>query len=264
MSELLFLKLGGSLLTDKRGEEALRPGVLSRLAQEIRYALDAHPDRRLLIGHGSGSFGHVAAAPYNTRGGVETVREWRGFAEVSAAAARLNRLVVDALLADDVPAITFQPSASAICLNGQIISLATRPVRAALKAAIIPVVYGDVAMDVVRGGTIISTEEILTYLAGDVHPAWLLLAGDTDGVYDQQGKVIPLLTRANFAKFEAALGGSGGTDVTGGMVAKVRAMLSLVSNRPDLRVRIFSGLEEGRVQQALGEPEAASGTVITR
>ena len=61
MPELIFLKLGGSLLTDKTRPQALRPDVLGRLAGEIAAALAARPALWLLIGHGSGSFGHVAA-----------------------------------------------------------------------------------------------------------------------------------------------------------------------------------------------------------
>ena len=262
MSERLFLKLGGSLLTDKRGDEALRPQVLARLAREIRGALSERPELQLVVGHGSGSFGHVAAAPYQTRAGVTTERQWRGFAGVSAAAARLNRIVCDAFLDAGIPAVSLQPSASAHCLDGKLIHLATRPVGLALAAGLVPVVYGDVAFDVVRGGTIISTEEILAHLTEEMQPGWLLLAGDTDGVYGPDGAVIPKIDEAGYARIEAAVGGSGGTDVTGGMAGKVQAMLALVGAHPGLRVRIFSGLKEGRLQENLLRPEEGAGTLI--
>jgi isopentenyl phosphate kinase len=161
----IFLKLGGSLLTDKTAVEAVRAAVLARLAAEIALARQALPGLRLLLGHGSGSFGHVAAARHGTRQGVSNPAQWRGLAEVSDAAARLNRLVVAALLAADVPALSLQPSASARCVNGRIQHLAPEPVEAALAAGLLPVVYGDVAFDSGQGGTIISTEEIMSYLA---------------------------------------------------------------------------------------------------
>lgn len=270
MSELLFLKLGGSLITDKRGEEALRPAVLGRLAGEIRAALDearqkAHDegnDLRLVVGHGSGSFGHVAAAEHDTRSGVHTAEEWMGFAGVSDAAARLNRLVCRALLAAGVPAVSLQPSASARCRDGAIVELAVRPVQMALDAGLVPVLYGDVAFDTVRGGTIISTEEVLGYLAREMAPSWFLLAGETTGVYDEMGDVIPHITEENFDTFQEAVGRSRGTDVTGGMAAKVRAMLDLAAAHPGLSVRIFSGMQAGRLRQALLRPETGDGTVI--
>ncbi|MEZ4518314.1 MAG: hypothetical protein R3C44_16330 [Chloroflexota bacterium] len=114
MSDLLFLKLGGSLITDKTGVEKLRADVLARVAAEIAAARQENPSLQLVLGHGSGSFGHVAAAQYQTRQGVHTVEQWQGYAVVSDAAARLNRLVVASLRAADVPAGTIPPSAAAV------------------------------------------------------------------------------------------------------------------------------------------------------
>lgn len=263
MSDLLMLKLGGSLLTDKAGVEALRPAVLERLAQEIHAARRENPDLRLVVGHGSGSFGHVAAAKHGTARGVHTAHEWRGFADVSAAAARLNRLVTEALLAADVPALSLQPSASALCDGGALVRLGVEPVKLALQANLVPVVYGDVAFDRQSGGTIISTEKILSFLVAHLQPSWLLLAGETDGVYDAEGQIAPSITPETFPALEGALGGSRGTDVTGGMGSKVRGMLDLVQRYPALRVSIFSGLEAGRLQQALLQPGEGTGTIIS-
>lgn len=263
MAPLTFLKLGGSLLTDKTAAETVRPGVLARIADEIATARAVRPDMQLLIGHGSGSFGHVAAARHGTRDGVSSPAAWAGFAEVSAAAARLNRLVGDALLAAGVPALSLQPSASALCEDGNLLAMATSPVRAALAAGLVPLLYGDVAIDRVRGGTIISTEQILAYLAGHFRPAWLLLAGDTEGVLDAGGSAIPRIHPGNLDALTPLLGGSRGTDVTGGMAAKVRAMLDLAAALPGTRIRIISGLVPGRLHSALHDPAAAPGTEIS-
>jgi hypothetical protein len=62
-----FLKLGVSLVTDKTRAYTARHERLARLASEVRQALDAAPDLRLVVGHGSGSFGHWAARPHGTR-----------------------------------------------------------------------------------------------------------------------------------------------------------------------------------------------------
>lgn len=260
---MLFLKLGGSLLTDKTGVEALRQDVLARVAEDIASARAADASLRLVLGHGSGSFGHVAAAQYGTRNGAATPEQWRGFAIVSDAAARLNRAVVAALLAAGVPAVSFPPSAAVRCRDGQIVSQTlAAPVTAALAAGLIPVIYGDVAFDETRGGTIVSTEEVMMSLATDLSPAWLLLAGETAGVYDAAGDVIPAITPETLAAVLPALGGSRGTDVTGGMAAKVVQMLDLTAAQPGLRVRIFSGLEAGALAAVLGRPDYTVGTVL--
>ncbi len=264
MDDLLFLKLGGSLLTDKTGVEAPRPDVISRLAGEVAAAQRKRPNLQLVLGHGSGSFGHVAAARYGTRRGVRSAEQWNGFAAVSAAAARLNRLITEALLRAGVTAVSLQPSASAYCTSGELRQFAWQPVWAAVLAGLTPVVYGDVAFDAKWGGTIISTEEILKFLVNALpkRPSWLLLAGETAGVLDESGEVLPLITPDNFAEIEPALKGSRGTDVTGGMASKVQQMLHLVQYYPGLRIRIFSGLEPGNLQQTLIAPETAVGTLI--
>ncbi|HBA91193.1 MAG TPA: hypothetical protein DCZ08_05345, partial [Anaerolineaceae bacterium] len=79
---ITFLKLGGSLITDKSTPRKADMDVIRRLAAEIRTAQKELPQLRLLLGHGSGSFGHVPAREYNTRNGVRTVSEWNGFLEV--------------------------------------------------------------------------------------------------------------------------------------------------------------------------------------
>ncbi len=264
MSPIIFLKLGGSLITDKTGVEQVQADILARLAGEIQAAREANPDLELVLGHGSGSFGHVHGARYGTRQGVRTAEQWHGFARVSAAASRLNELVMSALLETGVPALSLQPSASARCTDGQITELAIGQVEMALAAGLLPVVFGDVAFDTVRGGTIISTEEVLMFLARSLRPSWLLLAGETAGVLDLDGQVVPLITAENLSEIAPALGGSRGTDVTGGMATKVRGMLDLVAAQPQMQIRIFSGLEPGQLQQALLQPAAASGTIIRR
>ena len=258
----IFLKLGGSLITDKTQVETVREDVLVRLAAEIAQARRENPALRLMLGHGSGSFGHVAGARHGTRQGVQDAAGWRGFAEVSDAAARLNRRVLGALLAADVTAVSLSPSASVGCVDGRIHTIASQPVQAALAAGIVPVVYGDVGFDAVRGGTIVSTEEVMMALAGEIRPSWLLLAGETTGVFDQSRRVIPAITRANIAEIEAALGGSRGTDVTGGMASKVQSMLALVDQLPQLSIRIFSGLEPGNLVQTLLHSAEAGGTLL--
>ena len=97
-------------------------------------------------------------------------------------AAELNRLVVDALWEAGVPALRIQPSASARCRDGELLALDERPLIAALDHGLAPVVHGDVALDDVRGGTIISTEEIFGWLAPRLLPQRVVLVGEVAGV----------------------------------------------------------------------------------
>ena len=60
MSEIVILKIGGSVLTDKNKISAPKPEEIARMAREIS---DGKNTKLVLI-HGAGSFGHHQAKEY--------------------------------------------------------------------------------------------------------------------------------------------------------------------------------------------------------
>jgi len=278
MQDLVFLKLGGSLITDKTKPYTPRLDVMDDLAIQIGTALGSHPNLRLVLGHGAGSFGHVPASEYRTRDGLPPAatplahRErdetesnyWKGFAEVWYQAERLNRYVMDAFHKANVRAITLPPSASVIASGGKVAVFETTPIRMALSVGIMPVIHGDVVFDEVRGGTILSTEDLFMYLARALNPDRILLAGLEEAVwadFPSRKKKIGRISPQNFSEISAGVGKADGADVTGGMQSKVSQMLELVKNSSVMSVQIFSGEEPGNLARALtGE---SLGTLIS-
>ncbi len=251
---LQFLKLGGSLITNKAKPQTARQEVIDRLGVEIRQFLEHRPNHRLVLGHGSGSFGHVAAKRYGTRQGVTSEAAWRGFAEVWQQARTLNQIVIEALCDAGLAAIAFPASACAVTMSGQVVNWDIEAIRAALTAGLLPVVYGDVVFDRVLGGTIVSTEDIFSYLARGLKPDRILLAGMESGVwadFPHNTDLVPRITPQNYAETLSAYGATNGEDVTGGMKGKVKEMLDLVSSLPGLEVVIFSGIRAGALGAAL-------------
>jgi isopentenyl phosphate kinase len=262
-SDLQLLKLGGSLITDKSKAHTPRPTVIKRLAEEIAEAKRQYSALKLIVGNGAGSFGHVPAKRYGTREGVHTPAEWRGFVEVWREARVLNQIVMEILWESELPAMVFSPSASVTSDDGRILTWNLEPIKTALEAGLLPVIHGDVAFDVRRGGTILSTEDLFAHLARHLRPKRILLAGIEAGVwadYPACTRLVAEITPANWEALAASLGGSAGTDVTGGMASKVRQSLELVKEIPGLEVRIFSGEEGGLIRRALGGEEV--GTLI--
>jgi isopentenyl phosphate kinase len=251
---LVFLKLGGSLITVKNQPHTPRLEVIERLAMEIAEALAQEPGLQILLGHGSGSFGHTTANRYHTRQGVSTLQEWQGFAQVWHAAAELNHLVMATLENTRLPVIVFPPSARVITRAGRVAIWDLEPICAALDKGVIPVVYGDVAFDQAQGGTILSTEDLFAYLATALKPARLLFAGLEPGVwadFPDNNRLLEEITPTSIPLLVPKLKGSSSTDVTGGMLDKVQQVVALVAKLPETQGMIFSGEIPGNVRSAL-------------
>lgn len=258
-----FLKLGGSLITDKDTPHTARMVTIHRLAAEIREAQKAVPDARFIIGHGSGSFGHVPASRYGTRQGVRTPAEWEGFVEVWRQARDLNQIMLEEFGQAGIPAIAFPPSAFITAAAGKPASVQVEPIKSALQAGLTPIVAGDVIFDSVTGGTIYSTEDVFMALAPLIPPDRVLLCGKDGGVFEDYPactRILPKLTPAAYHGLNTTIDGSASTDVTGGMREKVELMLQLVADHPQTQVVIFSGLEPGNLYEVM--TGTTHGTVI--
>ncbi len=261
MTELVFLKLGGSLITDKTRPYTLRQDKLAELATQIAAA---RTGMQLVLGHGSGSFGHFAvkehlqprpklSRPGSGEPGADD-RYWRGFAEVWFRASQLDRYVIDALRAAGVPALALPASALVSALDGSILSWDLTSLRAALEAQLVPVIYGDVVFDTSSGGSVLSTEQLMHYLAHRLPPQRILLAGLEEAVwadYPARRRRVERLTPGTYKAIQSKVEGSHGPDVTGGMRSKVELMLRLVEQLPRVTVQIFSGETPGNVERAL-------------
>ncbi len=257
---ITLIKIGGSLITDKNIPQSFRSDVMKLLTSELKSCF--HPARSTwIIGHGSGSFGHVEAAKYDTVRGASSAEQWYGFCRVAYTAAKLNQLVWDELLDQALPVMRHPPSAVALATDGSISSMDVSLIETSIAHGLIPLVHGDVAFDTQRGATILSTETIFTHLTKTLPVSRILLLGEVDGVLDDKKQVIPTITRANFNDYRAFIGGSAGTDVTGGMLTKVSDMLALTEQVPELEIQIFNGLVAGNLTKALNSA-ASVGTLI--
>ncbi len=125
----------------------------------------------------------------------------------------------------------------------------TEHIQKALDIAITPVIYGDVIMDRVKGFHINSGEATLDLLAKKLAKYYkkitVIYFSDTNGVYDSQGRTIEKITPKNFKEVQKYITGSKNTDVTGGMILKVKESLNLVK-KLNAEVYIMNGLGKGK------------------
>jgi isopentenyl phosphate kinase len=265
--ELVLVKLGGSVITDKTKPFSERRDVIARLAAEI-HSSHVEMGIRLIIGHGGGSYPHVPAQKYLTHIGLTDENSRMGAALVQDAASRLNRIVVDALLKAGESAVSVQPSSSAVARDSKIVSWDLGALTYMLEVGLVPVPYGDVGMDLVKGFCILSTEEVFRYLSVKLKPSRVIIGSDVDGVYNEdprkneRARKIPLITLENASKVLPSLGGATTVDVTGGMRSKVLTLLELVKE-VDIECEILNLLIPGNLEDALNG-ERGRGTLIRR
>jgi isopentenyl phosphate kinase len=256
MNKLVLVKIGGSLITDKNKPFSIKKEALKNIALEVKKAMEG--DKTLIVGHGAGSFAHVPAKKYETHKGIINGESYRGIAEVADVAAQLNRIVVKQLLDVGVNAVSVSPMSMMVADNGGLKSMWTESLEKLLEHGLLPVVYGDQLMDEGNGCTIFSTEKVLGYLALHLKDKGyeverIIHCGQTNGVYDAEGKTVPLINEEIFNGLKKVIGGSGGTDVTGGMMHKVEETLSLA--RQGIPGLIIDGVEHGSLAEAISGEE---------
>jgi isopentenyl phosphate kinase len=151
-----LLKLGGSVITDKKKPLTPNLGSIDRLANEISRAEVSS----LILVHGGGSFGHPVAERYRIAEGFSEPSQIMGFSETHRAMTKLNSLVMKALINHNIAAVAVQPSSCVVTKAGRILNMELRPLKKMLKMGFVPVLYGDAVFDSEKGFAILSGDQL--------------------------------------------------------------------------------------------------------
>jgi isopentenyl phosphate kinase len=227
----IILKLGGSAITDKTVEASPKTEIINRLAEEIKRAdLD-----NLIVVHGGGSFGHPTAAKYGIKDGYkEDPTQKFGFAETHHMMTVLNGLVMDALIWHEIPAVSVAPSSCVVTEDGKVKFFDASVLKLMANLIFTPVMYGDVVMDEKLGFTVLSGDQLVSYLALKYKATKIVIGTDTDGLFDADPKTNPdakpykHLTLKELREIQPKLGKASGSDVTGGMAGKIAELIPAV------------------------------------
>jgi isopentenyl phosphate kinase len=252
MKSLVLVKLGGSVITDKKKEYTSREENITRFAREIRLALKK-TNIRIIVGHGAGSFGHTPASRYKTKEGLVAKNSLFGMSVTEESARWLNGIVIKKFISEKLPVFPFSPG-SFLISDAKVYSKSyLDPIKKALEIGSIPVVYGDVVLDKRIGCTIFSTEKVLSVLAKNLYKTYkikMIYVTNVDGVYDEKGKTIATITSKNFRKLKSSIIGAKDVDVTGGMLHKVEESL-LLARKTGINTLIINGNKHGLLNKAI-------------
>ncbi|MDR0957211.1 MAG: hypothetical protein LBM09_01385 [Candidatus Nomurabacteria bacterium] len=237
MKSLVFIKIGGSLLTDKSVPYQLNSDFIAKLGKLLPRKLPKDTD--FIIGTGGGSFGHYEATRYKLNKPIKTSRQILGAAVTHLSVQKLQQIVAQKFLDAGKPIFTMSPSSFCEVKNGKIIAR-TEIIESAFKNGFIPLVHGDGAFDDQKKVRIISTESvglaILQSLKKKYSQMTAIFLTNVDGII-KDGEVMSSINRAEFCDFKAVASKS--FDVTNGIYEKIE--MGLQSTNLGIKTIIANG-----------------------
>lgn len=245
----VILKLGGSVITEKKHELSARLRVIDRISSELSNFKD-----ELVIIHGAGSFGHPIVKKYGIGLGHGDFRRV-GVSETKLALMELNSIVVRSLKSRRIPSVPFMPSSFMTAEEGRLTSMGIEPLKKLLETGYVPVLHGDLIVDSAWGISVVSGDQMAVQLAKDLKARTVIFGCDVDGVFtsdprhDRDAKLVQQIKFSELSNWITKVGGSTGTDVTGGMRGKLVESAKLADERTT--VTIFNLAKRGNLTRVL-------------
>jgi isopentenyl phosphate kinase len=264
-TELYFLKLGGSIITDIEKPRTARRSVIRRIFEEIE---EARREKQfdLLIGHGQGSFAHIPAAEYKVNDGLIYDNSRKGATITHMVAKEINDIVIEEAMKAGSNVFPFSPSSFGLWGGEEPMGFVSG-IRHAIASGFIPVTYGDVVINRDKGVSIAGTEKVFKLLVKELKPSKIIMATDVAGVFDKNpkkhsdAKLIGEISSKNINEALGCAGASTKIDVSGGMHSKLLIMHQMVTETKGEGI-ITDGSQKGNIKDALLERNYAGMTRI--
>ena len=254
-NEIVLLKLGGSLLTDKDKPFSIREDIVKSAIQQIINA-----NKKIILIHGGGSFGHPLAKEYNISAGINSSipHQILGLTETHQSMNNFNSYLIDLFLEKKYPALSIQASSIFIKDSFKISTQSIDIIETALDLNILPILYGDIILDKQGSFSIISGDQIIFELCENLKKyqiSKVIFVMETDGIYindeDSKQKNVKLATKLYLRDLEnlnlADLGQK--IDVTGGIQGKINSIKEIC--KYNIPVQLLNGLKEGYIYKSL-------------
>ncbi|KAL4574298.1 hypothetical protein LXL04_021127 [Taraxacum kok-saghyz] len=215
-----IVKLGGAAITCKNDFEKINESNLVQVSSQLRETMrigsssgpvlemdwskrqgiseptvtvdafnqqEAVDYNNFVVIHGAGSFGHFQASKSGVhRGGLNQPLVKAGFVATRISVTSLNLEIVRALAREGIPSVAMSPfSCGWSTRERNIASADVSTVFEALDSGFVPVLHGDAVLDESLGCTILSGDVIISHLAAQLKPQFVVFLTDVFGVYDR-------------------------------------------------------------------------------
>lgn len=254
-NSLLLVKIGGSVITDKKTPYTSRLEIIQSIAKILKQVKIP-----MIIARGNGSFGHTSAKKYCRDFGYTTKL---GIAKVAYDTMDLHTKVTEIFLEEGLPVISFRPIDQVITENGTVKESFFDPIRIALEQGLIPMVCGDIIWDTKKQSVVFSGEKILgllcSYFQNKKYSILNIIElSNVNGVLNLKGEVIPSINSANWGAIKKHVRDDNSYDVTGGMRHKVEE--ALFAAELGIKTIIINGNSSRDIKKALKGKKV--GTII--
>lgn len=265
MGRLLVLKLGGSLITNKREPYSVRTDTIKAVSREIKEIIDSKLIDDLVIIHGVGSYGHPPVIEHKLHKGFIDPKQLVPLSWTQGKVNELRMLLASNLTDVGIPINFFHTSSIATANKGKITCMDLDAVKGYLKIGMVPMLGGDVVYDTAMGFSVGSGDQVATIIAKELGATDLVFATDVAGVYDKDPKSNPdarIVHTLSLSKLKDVSSSQNPADASGAMYGKVA---NLESIRPEmqrgLRTNIISMMQPGLLKGLL-KGEDRTGTSI--
>ncbi|MBO5653911.1 MAG: isopentenyl phosphate kinase family protein [Candidatus Methanomethylophilaceae archaeon] len=244
---MILIKLGGSVITDKREYRRFNRDIVARLCSEIKES-----GKEVIVVHGAGSFGHVLAKKHSLNSGFVNEDQIPAVAQVCYDVRELNSMIIKELNDAGIPSISMPPGSCFMMCDRTISLEGGDVIRSMVDKGLMPVLFGDVVQDKELGFAICSGDQIMERLSEIYDFERIIFVSDIDGLFDDDPKDNPnakLFEYVNIDTLESVRAGSTVDDVTGGVYEKMMSMLRMTSS--DRECVLINGTVPGRLLSAL-------------
>ena len=253
-NNIVILKLGGSLLTDKNKPFSIREDIVKGSVQQI---VDAK--EKLILIHGGGSFGHPLAKKYSIMKGIDSSipNQVLGLTETHQSMNEFNSHLIKLFLEKKYPVLSIQASSIFIRDSQEVSASSMEVVETALDLNILPILYGDIILDKQGSFSIISGDQIILELCKNLDRyriSKVIFTMETDGIYvsdNESGEDCILATECYSDQLEnlklANLDQK--IDVTGGIKGKINFIQKICNH--NIPVQLINGLKDEYIYKSL-------------
>lgn len=248
---LVVIKLGGSVLTDKKRIYTPRMQMIHRAAEQIAAVRKRFS---IVLVHGAGSYGHIPVTRFGLEDGFTGPKQLKRLAVTKFKLLEWERILDETFLKHEVPLTPFLASDFIVTRKGRIVSAELEPLRIWMRLGCVPITGGDIVPDISKGFSILSGDQLAAYMASKLKAARLVYGVDVDGIFDSNPKLNPkaqLLTDlapSLASRLMAKPTFRTASDVTGGMGGKIKE--AVIAARHQIPVYFVNMAKDKRLQKA--------------